>query len=95
MASPEQQLKRIHEKLQELLKKHVALEKENQQLRKENLLLKEKSVSQQTKVEELKQQGQILKMNSGEMNTADKKEFEKKINGYVKEIERCIAMLGE
>ena len=30
-----------------------------------------------------------------EMGEADKKEFEKRINAYVKEIDRCIAMLGK
>jgi hypothetical protein len=29
------------------------------------------------------------------MSEADKKEFEKRINGYIKEIDRCIALLGE
>ena len=29
------------------------------------------------------------------MNDTDKKELEKKINSYLKEIDRCIALLGE
>jgi hypothetical protein len=29
------------------------------------------------------------------MSETDKKEFEKKINSYVKEIDRCIAMLSQ
>jgi len=29
------------------------------------------------------------------MSEADKKEFEKKINAYLKEIDRCIALLSE
>ena len=29
------------------------------------------------------------------MSEADKKDFEKRINGYVKEINRCIAILSE
>ena len=29
------------------------------------------------------------------MSEADKKEFEKRINSYLKEIDRCIAMLSQ
>jgi len=29
------------------------------------------------------------------LNDADKKELEKKLNTYLKEIDRCIALLGE
>ena len=43
----------------------------------------------------LKQQLEILKYNSGDMHDADKKQFEKRINGYIKEIDRCIAILSQ
>ena len=45
--------------------------------------------------DELKQQVNILKVSTGTMNESDKKEFEKRINSYLKEIDRCIALLGE
>jgi predicted nuclease with TOPRIM domain len=91
----EQQLKRIQDKLQQLLKQYAAVQKENSKLKEELSQLKI-SLEQQTKSElELKQQVSILKMNAIEMNEADKKEFEKRINAYVKEIDRCIALLGK
>jgi hypothetical protein len=94
MSDTEVQLKRIHDKLQLLLKQHAALQKENVQL-KEQLHSAKDQVSQQVKsVEEMRQQISILKLGTGEMNEADKKEFEKRINGYLKEIDRCIAMLS-
>jgi hypothetical protein len=46
-------------------------------------------------LDELRQQVSILKLNAGGMNDRDKKEIEKKINSYLKEIDRCIALLGE
>ncbi|HUR67104.1 MAG TPA: hypothetical protein VMZ03_12210 [Chitinophagaceae bacterium] len=95
MSSTEQQLKRIQDKLQQLLKKHAALQKENSQLKNELTTTGQKSSDQQKNVEELKQQVSILKVSAGEMNDADKKDFEKRINSYLKEIDRCIAMLGE
>jgi hypothetical protein len=43
----------------------------------------------------LEQQVSILKFAAGEMSEKDKKEFEKKINLYLKEIDKCIAFLGQ
>lgn len=95
MNNTEQHLKRIQDKLQQLLKLHLAVQKENSRLRDELQMAREKISGQQKSVDELKQQVSILKVNAGEMGEADKKEFEKRINGYLKEIDRCIALLGE
>lgn len=95
MNNTEQHLKRIQDKLQQLLKLHMAVQKENSRLRDELQTAREKISGQQKSVDELKQQVSILKVNAGEMSGDDKKEFEKRINGYLKEIDRCIALLGE
>ena len=49
----------------------------------------------QGKMEELQQQIAILKVASGQLNEKDKKEFEKKINQYIREIDKCISYLGQ
>ena len=95
MNTTEQHLKRIQDKLQLLLKQHVAVMKENSKLREELDLARQKIQDQQKNTEEIKQQVSILKVSAGEMSENDKKEFEKRINGYLKEIDKCIAMLGE
>ena len=95
MITTEQHLKRIQEKLQQLLRQHVAVMKENSKLREELDSTRQKILVQQKSADELKQQVSILKISAGEMSEADKKEFEKRINGYLKEIDRCIALLGE
>ncbi len=95
MSTAEQQLKRIQDKLQQLLKQHTAVQKENSKLKEEIASFQQKILTQQQSADELKQQVSILKLNAGEMGDADKKEFEKRINAYVKEIDRCIAMLGK
>lgn len=95
MSQTEQHIKRIHDKLQQLLKEHAALQKENQKLREELNSVEEKMEAGQATVGSLQQQISILKLSGGEMNDADKKEFEKRINGYIKEIDRCIALLGK
>lgn len=93
MITTEQHLKNIQDKLQQLLKHYAAIQKENAKL-KEELLEAQQKINAQLKInDELKQQVSILKLSSGEMNEAEKKEFEKRINGYLKEIDRCIALL--
>ncbi|MGN6291758.1 MAG: hypothetical protein ACTHMV_03360 [Chitinophagaceae bacterium] len=95
MSSGEEQIKRIYDKLQQLLKQHTSLQKENQLLREE-LETAQKQVAQyQETAEALKQQVSILQLGNGQMSEEDKKEFEKKLTTYIKEIDRCIAMLSE
>jgi regulator of replication initiation timing len=95
MSSTETQLKRIQDKVQQLVKQHAALHKENSKLKVELETARQKVSAQQKGADELKQQVSVLKLNAGEMSEPDKKEFEKRINGYLKEIDRCIALLGE
>ena len=94
MSTTEQQLKRIQDKLQQLLKQHTLLQKENQSLKDELGLLKTQSEEYHSASEKLKQQVEILKYTNGEMDEDGKKQFEKRINGYLREIDRCIAMLS-
>jgi regulator of replication initiation timing len=94
MAFGEEQLKRIQDKVQQLLRQHAALQKENMHLREQLSQTKLSETDQQKHVDELRQQVNILKLNAGEMNEEDKKDFEKRINGYLREIDRCIALLS-
>ena len=93
--SLDQQFNIINEKLQQLLKQQARLKKENERLRLELEACKEKENSFQQKIDELAQQNSILKLAGGDMNEKDKKEFERKINSYIKEIDKCIAFLGQ
>ncbi|MBK8140275.1 MAG: hypothetical protein IPQ25_01905 [Chitinophagaceae bacterium] len=95
MSNTEHHLKRIQDKLQQLLKQYAALQKENSRLIQELASAQQKIEAYQKNTDELKQQVSVLKLSTGEMSEADKKEFEKRINGYLKEIDRCITLLGE
>lgn len=93
--SVDQQLNTVQEKLQLLLKQHNRLKRENEQLRQ---LLQEQKEQQKLSlqvIEQLEQQVAILKLAIGDMNNTDKAAFEKKINQYVKEIDKCIAFLSQ
>ena len=88
-------IKRIQEKLERLLKQYNDLQKENNLLKKEaERSSRQTAVNQQT-IENLKQQVEVLKISSGNWEENDKKEFEKRINHYIKEIDKCIALLSE
>jgi hypothetical protein len=94
MSLGEEQLKRIQEKLQHLLKQHDILQKENKWLKSELTNTKKQETQYNENIDRLKQQVEVLKLSSGEMNEAEKKQFEKRINSYLKEIDKCIAALG-
>lgn len=95
MSDLELQLKRIQDKLQQVLKDHSALQKENLRLKEELDKNRTQSFVNQQTIEDLKQQVDVLKITSGDWDQNDKKEFEKRINSYIKEIDRCIALLSE
>lgn len=95
MSDLEKQLKRIQDKLQQVLKDHAALQKENLRLKEELDKNRTQSFAHQQNIEDLKQQVEVLKITSGDWEESDKKEFEKRINSYIKEIDRCIALLSE
>jgi hypothetical protein len=89
------QIERIEIKLNKLLGKMKHLRKENEVLLKE---LKTK----QSLIIELKQKNewQEIKMNMRTASNATQDEsskilMEKRINEYIKEIDRCIALLGD
>lgn len=89
------QLKRIHVKLQQLLKEYSHLQKENIQLKADLNNAKAQAADQQTNIDNLKQQVDVLKYANGDLSGTDKKDFEKKINAYLREIDRCIALLSQ
>jgi phage host-nuclease inhibitor protein Gam len=94
MSLGNEQLKRIQEKLQVLLKQQSLLEKENTQLKADLAASKEQEAGFVERIGKLQQEVDILKLAAGDMSEADKKAFEKRINTYVKEIDRCIAVLS-
>jgi hypothetical protein len=91
----EENIKRVNNKLQQLLKQYQLLQKESERKSKEIKELRESKENQFKQITELQQQVMILKSAAGEMKEAEKKEFEKHINQYIKEIDKCIGLLSE
>jgi len=91
----EEHIQRINEKMQSLLKLYQLQQKENDRLKRELQLVKGMETTKAKQIEELEQKVAVLKTATNNMSEADKKELEKKLNHYLKEIDRCIEMLGE
>jgi len=91
----ELQVKRIQEKLQQLLRQRESLVKENNKLKEEIRQLQQAHSSHSDRVVQLQQQVEILRTTKGEMSEAEKKVLEKRLGQYIREIDRCIALLSE
>jgi predicted nuclease with TOPRIM domain len=94
MKTVEEHINSINTKLQQLLKKYAALRKENAILSYE---LEERRTNEKhflDRIDSLEMQAGMLKASSGKMNEKDKHDFEKRINQYIKDLEKCIAMLN-
>ena len=87
--------KLVLEKLQQLLKKYMALQKENEGLKNDLDELQHKEDDNKLAIDKLQQKVNILQASSGQMTQKDQKEFEKKISQYIKEIDKCIGILSE
>ncbi|MBL0145573.1 MAG: hypothetical protein IPP48_07245 [Chitinophagaceae bacterium] len=95
MQELEQHINRINQKLQQLLKKYEQLQEDNERQGKLIKELQQQKESSGEQIRTLQQQVNILKASTGDMNEADKKNFEKHINQYIKEIDKCITYLSE
>lgn len=95
MTTTNEQIERIKAKIQAVLKKQQLLEKENEKLKAE--LDRRTGIEHELKdkVVQMEEQVSLLKASSGKLDEASKKAFEKQLNHYIREIDRCIAMLSQ
>jgi hypothetical protein len=94
MNSIEQHINSINTKLQQLLKKYAVLKKENAALINELELRRSNEKAHLDKIDSLEVQAGILKASSGKMDEKEKRDFERRINQYIKELDKCIAILN-
>lgn len=95
MKTTEEHLKMISDKLQLLVKKFAAMKKENVSLATEldQTKLREKELLERCSV--LEMETAILKASAGKMGEKEKVSFEKQINQYIKDLEKCMTMLNK
>ena len=80
--------------LQLLLKQHTVIISENLQLNKAVNDLRQKNTTHKVEVEKLQQEQLILKASLDTLDETEKIKLEKKINGYIRNIEKTISLLG-
>ena len=97
MESLSQHIAEIKVKLEKLLTQHSECKEANADLRDENERLESLLSEREQEIEDLQNKIKILKLAkniSGE-ETGEKTELKRKINEYIREIDRCIAMLND
>ena len=95
MSELSEHIKRINNKLQLLLRQNQALQKEKEAL---EISLKQTKLAGEKEMEEnirLQHQVFLLKSSIGKMEDSDKKAFEKQLNLFTREIDKCINLLSE
>jgi chromosome segregation ATPase len=95
MQQADEQIQRIRQKIQMLLKQQASLQKTNHELRQEVNGLRKEKEQYLISIDELQQQLAVLKAAKSELSADEKKAFEKRLGQYIKEIDRCITTLSE
>lgn len=95
MEGLQEQLKRITDKLQQVVHSYQLLQKEHDQLSREVVTLRDKEKARLIRIDELEMKMTALQTVTGHLNDGEKKEVEKRINRYIRDIDRCIALLSE
>lgn len=90
-----QHISRIQDKLQGLQKQFQQINRDKDRLLQEVQVHVEKSQVQQGRIEQLEKQLEINRAIRPEMTAQDKTALEKRINQYLREIDKCIALLNE
>lgn len=94
MSRLNEDINRINEKLQLLLKNYHVLQKENDRLKHDLEQKKAAEKEMREKAAWLQQQVEIAKVSSGQAGQEIKSDLEKRINTYIREIDQCIALLA-
>lgn len=88
-----EQIQRVEVKVLQLVSKYNLAQKEIQRLQKENLRLKEQLQLYIEQADKRGQKADFLKLNAGNLKNSTKSELEKRIDIYLKDIDKCLALL--
>jgi regulator of replication initiation timing len=89
------QIKSIQDKLQQLLKQQAVLQRENQKLTKDLEKAAAENEEKEKSLQAIQQQVDVVKLGSGNLlNDTEKTVLSKRIDGYLKEIDKCLALLN-
>ncbi len=95
MTELEEPIKNIEQKLKEVTKRYCVLKKENLRLQAEMQRMNEIIAEKENEVQQLRHQTAILKSGIQHWHPEQRKMFVKRIDTYLKDIDKCIALLNE
>ncbi len=95
MQASENQLKRIQDKFQLLAKQFQQLQKENEKFREEQLLFTTRIHQLGQELDRSRQETAVSRISGHTMDGSEKKDLEKRLSQYVREIDRCITILND
>ena len=97
MNSSASRIKIVHQQVEKLIEEIALLKNEKNEMINTNLALIKEIDDQKRELEDLNQKMQTLKLAKsirGDDKPQETKELKRKINEYIKEIDRCIALLN-
>lgn len=83
----------LQEKLQLLIREYRQLQKENSRLQKDIAVLQSEQQQKADQLEQLEQKVAAVQLTGGNRNEAERAGLQKKIDTYLKEIDKCLALL--
>lgn len=95
MSVLEEPIKNIEQKLKEVTRRYTALKKENLRLQAEMQRLNDIVAQKEEELQRLQHQTDVLKSGIQNWQPEQRKLFVKRIDTYLKEIDKCIALLNE
>jgi chromosome segregation ATPase len=95
MSALEEPIKNIEQKLKEVTKRYSALKKENLRLQAEVQKLNDIIAQKEEELQQFRRQTDVLKSGIQNWLPEQRKLFIKRIDTYLKEIDKCIALLNE
>lgn len=93
MEPVQEQIQRIENKVQQLLKEYETAQQEIHRLQKENSSLMSELQLQTDQANQLRQRIETQGHSSADLKEKEKKDLEKRINTYLKDIDKCLALL--
>ncbi|MDB5230545.1 MAG: hypothetical protein JWN76_1350 [Chitinophagaceae bacterium] len=95
MSTLDNQFKNLQDKLQQLLKQYQLLQKENQKLKEELQKSVETTSEHEKNIHKIKEQLDASRMKAGGVwSNEDKNAMQKRIDVYLKEIDKCLTLLN-
>lgn len=88
-----EQIQRIEDKVLQLLKEYNAAQKEIMRLQKENKRLNELLQAYNDEANLINQKEELAKISAESLKNHSKKDLEKRIDAYLKDIDKCLALL--